>query len=229
MNLSETLVIYLACGAPFGVEYLQRPTDRSFVFVAFGVFLRFILWPVAAVRMLYRLLVHSSELLLELPDAGEQRLALIRSKFEAIIHSEQGSPRVFEFRDTFMRYTGLARSDSRTAGNGIAEIFEATDHNDVTLASACLNRKNAARLERHREQSRREFLQLISNISTNGDSLSQILQLSMKTADEVGDRELAERLRLSYGIAAEYDSTGFRSDPTGELWSTGPQHHSIAN
>ncbi len=223
MNLSETLIIYLACGAPFGVEYLQRRTDRSIFWTAFGVVVRFILWPISAGRMLFRLLACSSELLLESPDAVDQQLSAIRSRFEAIIHAEQGPPRVFEFRDTFLRYTGLARSASAEPGSGVAEIFEITGHDDVTLATTCLNRKNARKLARHRDRSREEFARFIA-----GDPPDEMVRLAFETAAAVADVELSATLRGIYGHTA-LPSHVADDRSRGELWSTGSQHHSTAS
>ena len=228
MNFSETLIIYLACGAPFGVEYLQRRTDRSILATAFGVLARFILWPIAAGRMLYRLIARSSELLLDLPDAADQRLSAIRTRFETMIHADQGPPRVFEFRDTFLRYTGLARSGSTEPGTGVAEIFEVTGRDDVTLATMCLARKNASRLARHRELARDEFSNFIAGAAAAGRSPDDIVRLAFETADAVSDGELAARLRGTYGRAAMPDLAA-DDISKGELWSTGAQHHSIAN
>lgn len=228
MNFSETLIIYLACGAPFGVEYLQRRTGRSILATAFGVFVRFILWPIAAGRMLYRLIARSSELLLELPDDTDQRLAAIRTRFEAIIHADQGPPRVFEFRDTFLRYTGLARSGACEPGNGVAEIFEVTGHDDVTLATMCLARRNASRLARHRELARDEFSNFIASVAAKGQTPDEIVRLAFETADAVSDGELTAGLCGTYGRAA-MPSIAADDISKGELWSTGAQHHSIAN
>ena len=103
MNFSETLIIYLACGAPFGVEYLQRRTDRSIFWTAFGVVVRFILWPISAGRMLFRLLACSSELLLESPDAVDQQLSAIRSRLKfAVIDSafDGRKPRVSRLKSS---------------------------------------------------------------------------------------------------------------------------------
>ncbi|MBX7055789.1 MAG: hypothetical protein K1X36_12610 [Pyrinomonadaceae bacterium] len=228
MNFSESLIIYLACGAPFGVEYLQRRTDRSVFATAFGVVIRFLLWPISAGRMLFRLLARSSELLLDPSETTDQRLAAIRSKLEAIIHAEHGPPRVFEFRDTFLRYTGLARSGSAEPGRGVAEIFEVTRHGDVSLATTCLNRKNARKLGRHRDRARDEFANIISSIASPDEMPDEVVRLAFETADAVSDKQLAAKLAGTYGQAAmPWLAADDRSK--GELWSTGSQHHSIAN
>ena len=68
----------------------------------------------------------------------------------------------------------------------------------------------------------------IAGAAAAGRSPDDIVRLAFETADAVSDGELTARLRGTYGRAAMPDLAA-DDISKGELWSTGAQHHSIAN
>ncbi|MBP6004896.1 MAG: hypothetical protein KA746_15815 [Pyrinomonadaceae bacterium] len=157
-------------------------------------------------------------------------LARVRSRFESQIMSSNRSASVFEFRDAFLRYTGLAESAGEVdIAPGLSEVFRMTGHPDQNLAALSLQRKNIAKLEYHRERSRNEFSRTIESLVSITDNSDEIIMLAVETAECVSDRRYANELRRRYGLEPQLASDLRSEHSAGELWNTGSQHHSIAN
>lgn len=230
MTLAEILIIYLACGAPFGVQYLLDSNHRRVLHTIAGVLSRFIIWPVGAAIMLARLSKAAPRLDIGGSNFDGDALARIRSRFESQIMLSNRSASVFEFRDAFLRYTGLAGSACEVEiWPGVSELFRVAGHPDEHLAVLSLQRKNTAKLEYHRERSRNEFSRTIESLVSTADNISEIIMLAVETAECVSDRRYANELRRRYGLEPRLASDISAEHNAGELWKTGSQHHSIAN
>ncbi len=230
MTLAEIIIIYLACGAPFGVQYLLDSNHRPVLHTIAGVISRFIIWPVGAAIMLASLFKAAPRLDLGGNNFNGDALARVRSRFESQIMSSNRSASVFEFRDAFLRYTGLAESAGEVdIAPGLSEVFRMTGHPDQNLAALSLQRKNIAKLEYHRERSRNEFSRTIESLVSITDNSDEIIMLAVETAECVSDRRYANELRRRYGLEPQLASDLRSEHSAGELWNTGSQHHSIAN
>src|SRR5258706_12375398 len=103
MNLNDLIIIYLACGAPFGVyQITKRQQDRStkswIVILASLLF-----WPVFVVALLVDRFVfdgHRAEA------ATNARIESIRTEIERVAFSAGATALLFEFREAFYRFTG---------------------------------------------------------------------------------------------------------------------------
>ncbi len=224
MNFAELTIIYLACGSPFGVQFVLRETDRSFFHTLAGVALRFFFWPVAAIAMLLRPSNQRSSLSFAY---SNDELERIRSEMELIVQAGPSTTSVFELRETFLRYAGLASAADRSEVlPGTANLFIAAGHPDRALASACLQRKIAQKLADHRSRSRKEFKDLIAQLAFEC-RVPRVLALGIEAAESLGDNVLAAGLRWMTDRELTRSPAG--SEPIGELWNTAQQHRSIAN
>lgn len=182
MELSELIVIYLACGAPFAVHYATSRRPERSVTKLINLVLALLAWPVFAVRLVIeRIRYHAL--------AGERRIEGLRAEIEETAFPSNDMQSVFEFRETFYRYVGLARALNEKASEEFGnDLFETVGHPNDILAARCLARKNRSRLERHRNDARVDFLATIADLSAASAKRDRILGLAAALTEQVGDR-----------------------------------------
>ena len=186
MKLIDLLVIYFACGAPFGVYQITAAhslTERA----ALHVFLRICFWPIFAGSTLIRWLStgkHSSRSDLD------RRIDGIRAEIENLVFGNDSVSSIFDFREILHRYAGL--SEAANAGVASAnEIFKLSNNERTDVAAACLARKNQRKLSFHQSLARDEFVDMISELA-NADK--RILALAVELANSVNDPKTATAL-----------------------------------
>ncbi len=112
MNLTEFLIIYLACGAPFGVFYFfQNHTKLVLGKLWLNTIITFAFWIPFAYRHLHenKILnkVFSSDAEVILDVAQEKKLKSIQKQFENFLRESNLKISLYEFRETIDRYIGL--------------------------------------------------------------------------------------------------------------------------
>jgi hypothetical protein len=171
MNLRDLLIIYLACGAPFGVYYyLQNRNRTETKFLWLKSLLRFVVWIPFALQMVAR-----TSLLTNLYNNGfdkssesdakrELEIEEIKKYFENIFSPETLSFSIYEFREIFDRYVGLSlevQAENDEISPAESEIFRITNHGNKKLAEICLNRRNRKRFTFHQKLARRDFFEIL--------------------------------------------------------------------
>jgi hypothetical protein len=179
MLLLEFAIIYLACGAPVAVYRLTDREDRSVSTmrrVGFALFL----WPLEVAN-----LVKGRSMSVTRPD----RVDDIRSELERSIFTSRASAELFEFREVYACYTGLARAANAEPAVP-ASLLEVAHHPSRSLAIQCLKRRQSRMLARHRDGARAEFASLLAHHSTRelGDL---VLELASALDDPVLSLEVA--------------------------------------
>lgn len=174
--LLNLTVVYFAFGAPLGVYGIIRNKGTSPHAIASNVF-RFLFWPLFAALSVRATLVFRP------PQASlEEKLDSLRTEYEA----EIGAASVFEFRDVFARYTGLAIASASEENGTIGdELLKIAGRRDRTAAMACLARRDRRRLEFHLLQARNEFTDLISRNAT-----PRIRDLTSRLAELLSELDL---------------------------------------
>lgn len=168
----DLVIIYLACGSPLGVyQITAERAPRSTVDWA-RVAAVFIFWPVFAVLLL-------TSRIFAPPGLDHDRLDHIRREIEKIAFASFTMTRLFEFRETFNRYSGLAEIGNAKPGKPAAnELFEAVGHNNKALAARCIARRNRTKLMFHKTRARDEFANLISAPTVETEIAETLFQLS---------------------------------------------------
>ena len=172
MVLTEMIVIYLACGAPFGVYHATSRRDgRQMTWL--GSLSAFMLWPAFAVKLL-------SERLSRKAFARENRIDAVRIEMERAAFPDTNIQALFDFREIFHRFAGLAKHANANAGKPAPLAAS-----DQTLQSRCLDRRNRNRLARHYMQAREEFIDAVSALSINCDAT--LTDLAVELSVHLGD------------------------------------------
>ncbi len=197
MQLSDLIIVYFACGAPFSA-YLITQTRRwslpNFVRIA----ARLLLWPYFAGKLVVEKLVGESARQQQL----DRKIAIIQSGIEEIAFSTESPVAIFEFRETFTRYTGLTRSIAEeNATTPPKDLFAVSGHSDAALAANVLDRRNRERIKFHQACARNEFVDMIAEVSRANDNAVAIDALANELMDLLNDPTMLEEVtRETYEI-----------------------------
>ncbi len=198
------MIIYLACGAPFGVHYFFSGKTRDalafFKSAAVSLF-----WLPAAFQSLHREVANrlqktDFDVKSHLDSDERERIERAKKRFEQFIPKNR-SGLIFEFRELIERYSGLVRADRAeidAARTKIGELFPVSGHRKPELGMICLNRRNRLRLKSHLSQARGEFVELLAtlfnlNVSRKKE-LSSLAREFVKLLDDTDALDLIESL-----------------------------------
>lgn len=216
MSITDLMIIYLACGSPFGVYYFTSlrddPSPSSILIVLF----RFLVWPVSMIALLRMSLFSATESVEAILD---KKISNIRTELEDIAFSGAAASSIFDLREIFSRYTGLTR-ELKVNGSmkPMNEILVISGHENQALAAACLNRRNRERLMFHQTQARNDFVDLVSNLANGSPKGDRIAGLAMALAELLNDPKSAEDLSVLLSSSGqELKGTDF-SDLQKDVW-----------
>lgn len=183
MSLTDLIIIYLACGSPFGV-YQITTSDKavnSISVLLTGV--RILVWPIFATLMLIDWLANRSS-----PGSEERQIDAIGLELEQLIFDDCPASFIFDFREVLKRYAGLAKAARQGVHSDAGgEFHDLSGNGHRELAAACLARKNQRKLLFQLSLVRREFVEVLSELLPNGSRRAQILELALELTKQVGD------------------------------------------
>lgn len=197
MTFLDAAIIYLACGSPACAYYfLQDPRRASAVPASLLVLLT---WPVFVLKLLVDRRpglsgTYSSN------NAGPDSdyFDAVRSELEEYITEPQN--RLFEFRETFDRYTGLGLALGREDSGRTHELFIAAGHKNAEQATICLKRRNRSRLLAHLTRAGDDLVQLLEpHIAEQ----PQLASLAAGVAEKLGDRTTRFRILAAAATPGE--------------------------
>ncbi len=184
MNLWDFVIIYLACGSPFAVYQVTKEDSRAASPIYIQLILSFLFWPVYAIGMMIRQ-VFVSQFAVE--SERHSRVENIRADIERIAFSDSAISALFDFRETFYRFTGLIEAAAvPPSKNYNRELFKISGHPNRSIASRCHERINRARLLHHRETALYEFATLIATLSKRSDDPERLIDLAIDLTNEFG-------------------------------------------
>lgn len=214
MNTVDLIIIYLTCGAPFGVYYFYQQRDfsnklrRSVLVTLF--------WFPFAFKLLHSFVTK------KFPKTKFDEKSLTDSfekKFAQILLEENVDVLLFDFRETFERYIGLTKAVSTEANAAEAEIFQITNHGNKKLATKLLNRRNRSRLITHQILARRDFLRLIEKIYSGVFKQEKVRTLTVDFVKLIKDEEALAELHRIFQNPTQSASESPVNDMESEVWN----------
>jgi hypothetical protein len=224
MRLSETITIYMAAGAPFGVASFmreERSGKRALALLkAAGAML---LWPFAASAILLarqrqtRRQADDGQGSLETWAAGEKleqaRRDLLASVYRVSEMAQASFGKEREkmeraarvIRESVEKYTGLAIAAREIKMRAMPDRREmelcrmaGRTGDDLLLAGLCIHRRNVARIDTHRDRAGTELVHALAEMREMPDAACLNSQSNGRDASE-----LSEAILTSYGHAIE--------------------------
>jgi hypothetical protein len=234
MILRDLIIIYLACGAPFGVYYfLQQRNLRETNYLWLKSLIRFVCWIPFACRMvarksLFTNLYNNTFDKHSISDAKKEvEIAAIQKCFENTLREYGINLSIYEFREIFERYVGLTLEiKSETTENTVQEkeIFRITNHNNKKLAEICLHRRNRKRLFFHQNLARRDFFEVLEQLREVSETIPQsFFKEAAKLVNLLDDSEARNLLEKLSKNTLQTRKASNVSNLENELWNSGKQ------
>lgn len=188
MTFIDLAIIYLACGAPLSMHYFFASNSKATLRFAAKVISVALVWPVSAFFLIKSVRKPASGLTSTKHSETEQKLDILRLELEDAAFSDETASLVFEFRELYARYTGLAQARSRDSVQYSShELFLLSGHTNSELASRCIARKASNHLSIHADAAREEFVDSIAALSIAAKT--GLIQTAASVADLVDDEQ----------------------------------------
>lgn len=223
MTFTDLAIIYLACGAPLSMHYFLATGRKPTFYFAMKVVLVAVIWPIAAFLLIKSLKKPLAGVVRSASGEIDIRLDALRLEIENAVFTDESAASVFEFRELFARYTGLAQAAVADPGQNTAnELFLLSGHDDAELASRCLGRKASNRLTVHANAAREDFVESIALLSIGVER--DLVQTASAAAGLIGDPKTVRMLRELGEVCI---NSNVRSTPTEMLRSAEPLHATL--
>ncbi len=235
MNLIDFIIIYLACGAPFGVYYfLQSRNETESPVIWLKIFLTFFFWIPFAFLLVRQFLVSNKNLqsnyyltpAFEARDEGN--IYLIQKEIEKKFSESRLEFSLFEFRETLERYVGLTLANQETftkVSEQEKEIFRIAENSNIELAANCLHRRNRKLLAFHQTEARQDFLQLIRKLSGSMTDKKNLENLAIDFVRLLKDKQALNSLEKIFATNLQTDILPSVLHGEKDLWN--PQEHKL--
>ncbi len=230
MNLIDLIIIYLACGAPFGVYfYLQNRVRSKSNYLWLKTTLAFVFWISFAVLIIRK---SKSFKKLFIPDFNKKRLTdgwieeklyLIQKAIEKIIFESNLEMSLFEFRQTIERYVGLTlslKSNNVNVTEQEKEIFRAGEIKNIEIASICLQRRNRKRLIFHQTRARQDFLQITKSLFDSISDTNKFENSVTEFVNLLSDLTAQESLEIIFSTNLQTDNLQSVKQSEKVVWKT---------
>lgn len=232
MNFYDFIIIYLACGAPFGVFYFVNQRKRE-SHVLIRTFLITLFWFPFAFRLLQKVISKKS------PSAPLSKKEILRDEeinatkkdLERIFLKHDVRISIFELREVFDRYIGLTMAaesqEITTPENSL--IFKVAGNQNAELASTCYQRRNRKLLSFHQTLAGQDFFKLISEFVARFPDAAQIESISLKLVKVLDDETTEKSLRKLFRDGKQSAKNATVSKTEKEIWITDLQTQSSVN
>lgn len=225
MNFSDIFIIYLSCGAPFGVYfYFQRRKKLTSAEVWLKSFLTVLVWIPYAFLILndFATKRNNKKLFDQITDLDAQINEIQKKLLRIQLDSKNRIPS-FEFREIIERYSGLTlacQTKQKTPSEPEKEVFRVSLHQNSNVAANCLHRRNLERLYFHQKLARKDFVDAVAFIQSPGfnfqEFIRQALELVKLINDTEGQKAIAEIFEKSLQSKPEF----LVKDLEKEVWNS---------
>lgn len=199
MNFFDLFIIYLACGAPFGVYYYltqRNGNNRTF----FKTVLISLFWLPFAFQLLRRYITKElpNSILAKKDFVRDEEILAVKKELEDIFIKNKFDISVFELREIFDRYVGLTETalNQNDSNETNSEFFEIAGNKNTRLASKCHQRRNRRLLFFHHTLAGQDFLQVISEFVSRFPADEEIGKTALKLVGILNDEATKKNLKL---------------------------------
>lgn len=227
MNTSDFIIIYLACGTPFGMHhFINRRKSNLHWLNSLFVFFVWIPYAICFLREKTRKKTVISKLLKS--EAFENELLIENSKkdLERILRENATNFSSFEFRETVERYIGLTMANKNADQNPTEkekELPRISGSENKILAAKCLHRRNQKLLNFHHNLARRDFLKLVMSYSNGFRDAEKLCFSLIEFVKILGDGEAENVLKNNFKNISQSAKDNAVTHLEKETWS--PETH----
>lgn len=225
MNLTDFIIIYLACGTPFGVYHFidNHKSNSHWLKSLLTVFV----WIPYALRLLREKFTgHFSKLnsgkTKNLSLENEVSLEKTKKELERLLIKDIKGFSTFEFRETIERYVGLTfanRAENEKPTEKEKNLFQISGSDNKILAAECLHRRNLKLLSFHHSLARKDFLKFILKYKDNISEAEIFYYLLFKFVGLLRDTEAENVLKNNFPFVAQSTGKETVTDLEKEIWT----------
>ncbi len=209
MNIFDLIIIYLASGSPFAVNYyFQKSKNHISKKILLKSFFVFVFWLPYLVYYLLKTRIQKSKLTskarrkfdFEQIAAQEKSLFSIQKQIEVFCFENDSQISIFEFRETCQRYAGLTFAVQNESGEATEEekhFFQIVGKEKTELPAICLKRRNRKRLIHHQNLARKDFLQITGKLFAPRSDRKKLASLVLGFVTLLNDFEAQRQIEKS--------------------------------
>lgn len=216
MTLTDILIIYLACGAPFGVYYFSGHRHQKFAWLkSLQVAFFWIFFAIRILKISIPFEAYDSE--------KEVRLEKIKKNFEDLFRANRFNFPLFEFREILDRYAGLTlanRDEYERPTDKELEFSSLTGRKNDFLAAECLNRRNRKRLSFHQSLARRDFLRMAGVFFASAADKNELGDLLIEFVTLLDDAEARSAIIKIITPVTQSEKVFAVKNAENDLWKT---------
>jgi hypothetical protein len=199
INISDLLIIYLACGAPCGVYFfLQNRKKLSSKKLWLKSFLTVFVWIPYAFNLLHDFATNKSRASqLNEFQSLNKRISKIQKLLLELNFDSSSKMSLFEFREVLERYAGLTMAVNfadMSPNQAEKEVFRVAMRQNIALGANCLHRRNRQRLLFHQTLARRDFLQILAELKLFVSEKEKLRDLAIEFVEMLKDFQAQESL-----------------------------------
>lgn len=221
MNLFDAIIIYLACGAPFGVYYFVNQRNRQNR-VFFKPVLILLFWFPFAFGLLQKYVTKKlpESVLFKNEILKEQELVETKKDLEQIFIKNNFGISIFEIKEILERYVGLTNALENQADSDEADthFFEIAGAENSQLASKCHQRRNRKLLSYHQTLAGQDFLKLVDKFVSRFPLNEEIGKISRKLVNLLNDEITGKSLTMIFDGRKQSRTEISVQKPEKELW-----------
>lgn len=232
MNFFDAFIIYLACGAPFGVYYFvnhRNRQNRSY----FKTILISIFWFPFAFGLFQKYVTK------KLPDSflskkeklRDEEIIKTKKDLEQILLKDNNGVSIFEIREIIERYIGLTDAVENQDDSGATDsrFFEIAGNKNVLLSNKCYQRRNRKLLSFHQTLAGQDFLELISGFVSRFSVTREIEKTSLILVELLNDEKTKKGLKSIFNGRPQRLEKVHVQKSEKELWINDRQQPQPAN
>lgn len=232
MNFFDIIIIYLACGTPFGVFHIvnnRRWENRVLIQTIFIT----LFWFPFAISLLRKFVESKSDnsVLSKQEILRDEQITETKKNLELIFLKTKPKQSIFELREVFDRYVGLtlARENQDASAPENSLVFKIAGNESFELASKCYQRRNAKLLSFHQTLAGQDFLKLIAESVSEFPVDSEIENHALELVRLIEDEKTEKSLKTIFRDARQSANELRVSKTEKEKWITDLQKPSRAN
>lgn len=236
MNLTDFIIIYLACGTPFGVYHFidNRKSNSHWLKSLLTIFV----WIPYALRLLRKRV--NRRLFSRNAENGKKRLFLedeaalekTQKELENLLIKNMKDFSTYQFREIIERYVGLtfaARAENKKPTEKERNLFHIAGSDDRKLAAKCLHRRNLKLLSFHQSLARKDFLNFVLKHKDDVSDAENFIHLLFKITRLLQDTEAENVVKSGFSFAAQSRNSKSVTDLEKELWTSEIQKQPLAD
>ena len=219
MNFIDLLIIYLACGAPFGVYYfLHRYKEENSVRLWLKTLFVSLFWIYFAVIFFIDKFKNRFSFVKSI---NEKRLLINQKRLEETLQKSSLNISLFDFRETLERYIGLTlavKNELPEIARSEKEIFRISRAKNTELAAICIRRRNRKRLFTHHSQAREDFLAIIGKLFYSVSDKTALEAAAYEFVDLLSDSEARQKLKEKFAAGLQTEGISAVRLAENNLW-----------